>query len=223
MRIHPNILKRLRSIGSMALSPPEIIMHSYETAVACAEQGIAGDFAECGVFAGSQIAAMGLGIEGRKDQRKIHAFDSFCGIPHAGPMDDETITSCVGTGNGELVSTGVSSCGVQQVRGYLQSWGLNVSRYRFYEGWFQETLPKVTLGPLALLRIDADLYESVKVCMEHLHDLVVPGGYVILDDWLLTGARKAIEEFWASRNLNVQPTRVTDKAGTVVYRIPEVQ
>ena len=45
-----------------------------------------------------------------------------------------------------------------------------------------------------MLRLDADLYESTKVCIEWLYPLVSPGGWMIVDDWDLSGARKAVTE-----------------------------
>ena len=42
---------------------------------------------------------------------------------------------------------------------------------------------------IAFLRLDGDLYRSTKVCLDHLLPLVSPGGWVIGDDFGLTGAR----------------------------------
>jgi len=47
------------------------------------------------------------------------------------------------------------------------------------KGWFQDTLAKNKnkIGKIAILRLDGDWYESTKVALENLYDLVVPGGY----------------------------------------------
>jgi len=53
-----------------------------------------------------------------------------------------------------------------------------------------------------LLHIDADWYDSVRVCLEHLHDQVVPGGIVVVDDYgWWDGARLAVDEWMAERPL----------------------
>lgn len=39
------------------------------------------------------------------------------------------------------------------------------------------------VGPLAYLRIDVDLYESVSACFRHLYQKVVKGGFVVFDDY----------------------------------------
>jgi hypothetical protein len=42
------------------------------------------------------------------------------------------------------------------------------------------------------------------VCLENLYDLVVPGGYVIVDDYgYWEGCKTACDEFFAKRGLKV--------------------
>jgi hypothetical protein len=68
----------------------------------------------------------------------------------------------------------------------------------YYEGWFQETLPvcKDQIEKIAILRLDADWYASTKICLEFLYDKVVPGGFVIIDDYgTYEGCKKAVDEF----------------------------
>jgi len=75
------------------------------------------------------------------------------------------------------------------------------------KGWFQDTLPeyKDRMGAVALLRLDGDWYESTKCCLENLYDNVVPGGYVIIDDYgALTGCKEAVDDFLNERNINVE-------------------
>ena len=56
------------------------------------------------------------------------------------------------------------------------------------------------MGPIAILRLDGDWYESTKVCLEHLFDLVVDGGFVIVDDYgAYEGCRTAVDEYLAGR------------------------
>ena len=83
---------------------------------------------------------------------------------------------------------------------------------RFIPGYFNETLPATDTGPLALLRIDADSYESTLDVLLALYDRVSPGGIVVVDDFHLRGARRAVMEFRASR-------RVPDD--DVILPIPE--
>ena len=58
------------------------------------------------------------------------------------------------------------------------------------------------IGPIAVLRLDGDFYESTRFCLETLYDRVVPGGYVIIDDYgTFEGCRAAVHEFLDSRGL----------------------
>ncbi|HXI69239.1 MAG TPA: TylF/MycF/NovP-related O-methyltransferase [Verrucomicrobiae bacterium] len=68
----------------------------------------------------------------------------------------------------------------------------------FLKGWFQETMPKDSsqISQIAILRLDGDWYDSTRVCLEFLYDKVVPGGFVIIDNYgAYEGCRKAVAEF----------------------------
>jgi O-methyltransferase len=72
------------------------------------------------------------------------------------------------------------------------------------KGWFKDTLPiaKHEVGPISILRLDGDWYDSVLVGLECLYDLVVPGGYILIDDYgFWEGAQKATDEFRAKRGI----------------------
>ena len=76
-----------------------------------------------------------------------------------------------------------------------------------HRGWFQETVPHAAreIGPLAVLRLDGDWYESTRVCLEHLFDNVVEGGVIIIDDYgTFSGCRMATDEFFASRGIHAE-------------------
>jgi len=54
------------------------------------------------------------------------------------------------------------------------------------------------MGPIALLRLDGDWYESTKICLDGLYNHVVPGGVVVIDDYgHWEGCRRAVDEFIA--------------------------
>lgn len=86
----------------------------------------------------------------------------------------------------------------QFLTGYLK---LNRELFVFHVGWFQDTIPKCDIDAIALLRIDGDWYDSTKTCLEGLYDRVVSSGIVIIDDFgRFSGCRKAVVEFFESRN-----------------------
>jgi hypothetical protein len=137
---------------------------------------------ECGVFAGSQLAAMSLACKTYENDRKIHAFDSFEGIPAAGVEDGKA---------GKQIEF-KSACSLEQVKEYMEMWDVNVV---YHKGWFEDTVVDCGIDRIALLRLDGDLYSSTKVCLENLYPLLVKGGFLIIDDYALPGCKKAVDEY----------------------------
>jgi len=217
--MEPDDAEFLARVGAAALSTSATIQNTFELALAALDQGVPGDLVECGVFAGSQAAVMARALVRRGDRaRRVHLFDSFAGIPQAGPMDDATITDLIGPGDGSLRTTGVSACPLAQVRKNMAVWGVPEELLIYHEGWFQEVLPKTQMWPIALLRLDGDLYESTRVCLEHLYPRVSVGGYVIIDDWALTGCRKAVREYLSALGESPAIEAVPDGMGVVWWR-----
>jgi hypothetical protein len=199
-----NIKAWLDEVGKRALSTRETLYATYDIARTVLRNGTPGDFVECGVFAGSNAAAMARaimdaewvpGTDGKmhehKSKRRMHLFDSFVGIPQAGPEDREFITAAH--------PAGLSACPLHDVQAHMREWGIPDELLVWHPGWFFDTLEQSWPEPhgisaIALLRLDGDLYESTKDCMQHLYPLVTPGGWVICDDFHLSGARKAVEQ-----------------------------
>ncbi len=161
------------------------------------KEGIPGDFVECGVCAGVHPAIMAHVCQKSRKHRQIHLFDSFKGIPHASEEDKDDIAGTLFSHgkDGKLVSSGISVCPLKSVQSFMKHWRIDRSMLVYHEGWFQDTVPAAEIGEIAMLRLDGDLYESTKVCMEHLYNKVVKGGFVIIDDWPLAGARAAVVEY----------------------------
>lgn len=211
-----NTTQFLDAVCNRALSTRATIQASYDIARAVLSSGTPGDFVECGVYAGANAAAMARAIMDAHELRggpawkvqdgipRVHLFDSFEGIPQAGPEDHEYLEA----GH----RAGLSACSLERVKANMREWGIPDELLVWHPGWFSETLPlfaprdrwdsKPKLSPLnnqsqqiALLRLDGDLYESTKVCMQYLYPFVTLGGWVICDDYHLSGARKAVSEF----------------------------
>ncbi len=230
--ILPEIARRLDLIGQRALSTRPTLDASYRLSLDALCREVRGDLVECGVFAGVQSAAMALAVaqSGLRD-RRVHLFDSFEGIPESGPRDDATITDLVGVGRSRNKTTGVSACPLDAVKGHMAEWEIDPSLLVYHPGWFSETLPAAVRSNafpdgIAVLRLDGDLYESTRVCLRALVPLVSPGGVVIIDDYALTGCRRACHEYWRTHpmvgNAPVVLMPVTGGLGPVYYRVGEM-
>jgi len=144
--------------------------------------------------------------------RNIHLFDAFTEIcePDAEVDGEKAIRearewSQSGAADGKLRPlTGIydSFGGPGSLEGnrelLTKEIGYDPGFLHFHKGWFQETMPKDSsqISQIAILRLDGDWYDSTRVCLEFLYDKVVPGGFVIIDNYgAYEGCRKAVAEF----------------------------
>ena len=158
-----------------------------------------GDFVECGVYNGGSAAIMASFCERTEPKRNIWLFDSFEGLPKPTDKDGDRAPDYEGWCHGDLA----------KVTRVFQEMRIPEDRVRVVKGWFQDTFPTVEIPRIAILHIDADWYESVKLCLEKFYDSVQPGGYVVLDDYgAWEGCRIAADEFIAARALDVKLIQV---------------
>ena len=219
--------QQLHRFAQRAFSTFQGIQHTY--ILAGQALAVPGVLVECGVAHGSNAAAMLQAAVDAGQDRELHLFDSYEGIPLAGPKDEsqpgllELIASCDLPLEERLKSSGVSVSTIDQVKAHFTEWNLPLKNVHFHKGWFQHTLPDNTLGPIAMLRLDGDLYESTKCCLDWLYKKVVPGGIVLVDDWNLVGARQAVFDFFAENSGQIIPPMempVTVDTGACYWLVP---
>jgi len=166
--------------------------------------GIPGCLVECGSWKGGSSGMMALAHKASGPvSRHLHVFDSFQGLPEPDADHDGVVSIDYASGKAAGRMETIGKC--VGTRAENETLILNTIAYpkelaRFHEGWFQDTVPveAPTLGPIALLRLDGDWYESTKVCLDHLFKLVSPKGIVVIDDYgHWEGCRKATDEFLA--------------------------
>lgn len=207
----------------LCLSTRATVRASFALARYIGLRHIQGDVVECGVFAGGQVIAMHRGLQSAAALRSMHLFDSFQGIPHAGPHDTDNIDGTLFSHgqDGALVTSGISSCSEEAVRSHLTRCGVPLSETHFWPGWFQDTVPKAMheIEKIALLRLDGDLYESTRACWPLL-EKVEAGGIVIVDDYALAGCRKAILEYLALHDFHPEIAPIPEGLGPVFWVQP---
>jgi O-methyltransferase len=219
--LRPQTLWAISKVYSKTMLPLVRLVDAYDAVLTVNRAGIAGDIVECGVWSGGCVGLMAM-ADARSPQSKrlVHLFDSFEGLPQPSEPDIEVIGdfsaefddaenllstkhelfamgACVGDTDGE-------------VREFLtRRLQLDPARLVFHKGWFQNTVgpAKDGIGPIAVLRLDGDWYESTLTCLEGLYDRLVPGGFLIIDDYgTFSGCRKAVDEFFAGRGETIQFT-----------------
>jgi O-methyltransferase len=164
---------------------------------------IPGAIVECGVWRGGSmmIAALAL-IDRAQTHRDLWLYDTFEGMsePTAADLSHDGITAqkqLESTTRGQGVWCEAS---LEDVQANLSSTGYPLARLHFQQGKVEDTIPRAVPGPIAVLRLDTDWYESTRHELQHLYPLVQPGGVLIIDDYgHWQGARQAVDEYFAGQ------------------------
>lgn len=167
------------------------------------DQGIEGDFVECGVWKGGSVmtAALALKRRGATD-RDLYLFDTFTGMPEPGEADEPSPYDGYSPHRlwRMLNRSGKEWAGasVETVRANLERTGYPPERFHLVQGMVEDTLPESAPERIAILRLDTDWYSSTKHELETLYPRLGEGGVLIVDDWgHHAGARRAVEEYFA--------------------------
>jgi len=203
-------IKTIYSIRPYTMVGRTGLLATYHLASELERSHIDGCFVECGVARGGCSALMAIIAGENHSGRKTWLFDSFEGLPEQTSEDEyqEPIIHKPKNKSASLVAPGYCLGTYNEVEALLFSkLGLNRDNVYMVKGWFEDTLPeyKDKVGAIAILRIDADWYESVKCCLESFYDSVITGGYVIIDDYgSVIGCKKATDEFLKNKKLDVE-------------------
>jgi hypothetical protein len=170
------------------------------------------------VWRGGSAGIMGLAMKSDGQNRELHLFDSFEGLPEPGPEDGLKAAEYSGhRDGGKLVPISRCEANVKLVETYLfGKLRLNGQKVHLHIGWFQHTVPiqSKRIGPIAVLRLDGDWYASTRVCLEHLYPLLSPGGAVILDDYYCwEGCKKATDEYRHEQEISAPIVQVDVDCG----------
>jgi O-methyltransferase len=151
-----------------------------------------GDIVECGVWNGGSAALMAVSCQQDEtwfERRSFWLFDSFEGLPRPGEED--------GIWARDFYFEGMCKGNTEKVREIFGKLDVPMARVHIVPGWFDSTLGTAAIKHIALLHIDADWYDSVKVVLETLYDRVVPGGFVVLDDYgYWPGCSQAVTDYF---------------------------
>ncbi len=193
----------------------ERLKNAYELAEDIEKRRVAGAFVECGVWKGGTIGLMAYVAEKAGSGRDIWLFDSFEGLPEPTSADGQKAAEYSSSRqSGTLASIGKCVGPLEDVQRLFSSvLRLPDKNVHIEKGWFQDTLAhaKERIGKIAILRLDADWYESTKCVLENLFDAVVPGGYVIIDDYgHWEGCKKAVDEFLLQRGIVADLKNIDD-------------
>ncbi len=161
-------------------------------------RGVPGDLIEAGTWRGGVTVLMRAVLAALGDEeRRVWVADSFEGVPRANAQDYPA------DGGLEFISELTElTASVEDVQRTFSRYGLLDDRVRFLPGWFKDTLPQAPTGPLAVIRIDGDLYESTMDALTALYPRLSVGGYLIVDDYHdIPACRRAVSDYRVTHSI----------------------
>lgn len=167
------------------------------------KEQIPGDILEAGVWrGGASIYARGVLKAFGISDRTVYVADSFQGLP----KPDQRYPADQGDEHWNIDFLKVS---LAEVRENFSAYDLLDDQVVFVEGFFEETLPNLSIDSLSVLRLDGDMYSSTIQILDSLYDKVSPGGFVIIDDYhALANCREAVDDFRSAHGIGEKMTTV---------------
>jgi O-methyltransferase len=172
---------------------------------------VKGCVVECGTWRGGMIAGM-VHILGRN--RPYHLFDSFEGLPQVKEIDGPDAKAWQENRDGEYY---FDNCLAHEAEASKAMTISKATDYTIHKGWFNSTLTDFqTDDGIAILRLDADWYESTITCLDQLFPQVNKGGLILVDDYYTwEGCSKAVHDYFAQQK---SPCRISSYEGICYIR-----
>lgn len=172
-----------------------------------------GDIVECGVWKGGMSAGI-ASILG--NSRRYFLFDSFEGLPTANKdIDGEDAVKWQEDKESPYY---FDNCRAEMGEAIEAMSRAGIQSPNIVKGWFSETLPDYSDNlSIAILRLDADWYDSTMDILKNMYHQVVPNGIIIIDDYYFwDGCSRAIHDFLSKENI---PDRIRQTPEGVAYII----
>ncbi len=200
--------KLITKVAGITMTSHERLISLLRSIDYLVQNHIQGDFVECGVWRGGSMALAARKLmQAEQSDRRLFLFDTFEGMP--APTDNDQ--SAVDKKDAKLQLEQADKfqgdnvwcySTLDEVKNNLAATGYPSQNVFYFKGKVEDTLPEGSIGSIALLRLDTDWYESTKHELETLFDHLVPGGIMIIDDYgHWSGAKKAVDEFFADRGM----------------------
>jgi hypothetical protein len=141
-------------------------------------------------------------------RKKVYGFDTFAGFPNLAPEDGAV-------NDVQDVRVGGYHAGATIEHDLLAARDAmnhdrhlaHLERLEFVKGDLACSVPRFVDEQgqglrIALLNLDADLYEPTRVALDHFVPLMSPGGIIILDEYAVTtfpGESQAVDEYFVRR------------------------
>jgi len=137
--------------------------------------------------------------------RKIIGFDAFGKFPDQDNFNDVTFIK-------KFEEAGGNGISVEELRKVFTYKKIN--DYELIKGDILQTVPLyLSEHPelkIALLHIDVDVYQPTVTVLNVCYDRIVTNGLVVIDDFAtVAGATRAIDEFFAEKNVVIKKSSIS--------------
>ena len=173
-------------------------------------EDVPGDLMETGVWRGGSVIFMAAYVKIHELNKVVYVADSFMGLPR--PKAHYKADA----GDKHYTQTWLS-VDIETVKNNFKKYGVLGKNVVFVPGYFEDTMPNIAVNQLALLRLDGDMYQSTMDVLENLYFKVSKGGFVVIDDYGLNGARQAVTDFLEANKLS--PSIKTIDSTGVFWRV----
>jgi hypothetical protein len=219
--LEPEFLAAYELCGPRSTTSVDALYALWQAVAYVVRHDVPGDFVECGVFKGGSTMMAAVALHHAKDAaRKLYLYDTFEGMPaptardvdFAGRTPEQHLKAW-----GAKAMSDMTNSPIDEVRANLALTPLPAERFVLVKGKVEETLPaQVPAGPISILRLDTDWYESTKHELVHLFPRLSVGGVLIVDDYAFwRGSREACDEYFGANRTKILLTRL-DRIGAVM-------
>jgi O-methyltransferase len=175
------LLQRMRGVSLVSSERAWVLYSLMRQALA-----LEGAVYEAGVFRGGTALLFAEVIRRSPGQRQLHLFDTFAGMPDTDPERDLHRA-------GDFAATDLAS---------VQARVGNDDFIHYHPGFVPATFAGREDDRIAFAHVDLDIYRSILDACEFIYPRLVPGGFLVFDDYgfmSCPGARQAVDEFFADR------------------------
>lgn len=201
------ILLEPHQVSDVTMTSPERIRGLHTALLEVHNNKIAGDFVECGVWRGGNIIIAKTFFDSVNDPRTHWAYDTFEGM--TAPSDKDPASAHANWTDPMVKCLSP----LDEVIDNFKKFNVADGTINVVQGDVAETLLDASALPdkIAILRLDTDWYASTLVELEVLYSRLVPGGYLIIDDYgYWEGCKKAVDEFFGEEFVSNNFTKLDD-------------
>lgn len=166
--------------------------------------------AECGVFSGNSLLAVGRIAQEVGIPFVMYGMDTFQGLPDLSAIDAEMAPQNARYRSERLFTE--TSVDIVSKKLVDAGFGNSVT---LVQGLFSDTLKTLPEQKYNFVNVDCDLYEPHLECLEYFYERMERGGVLFFDDYNSTDypmAKRAIDEFMEGKKEKIFLLRYGDDA-----------